>query len=265
MKERAILGWLSTCLVLVVAACGPDQAVDQDTAGTFLADVGAERVVELVFPDETPFAQAPVLKWDHLPTVLVLIEDNVSEDVRTQLDTELQELERRLPLKSLVKKQIPDAATDLPSDALKTDIVLVIGHRAIESSSGKYWPILRSAMESDDEAGQVSVQAVTGEEPVIQRFKVPFATGIMQRVVAMIRVRVRGKAADSTPRISGVLFSALCPSIGIHGRDKRIFGDSQLGPRATEEAYRYVNFLYSDFIPIGMTRTELAKKIGAMP
>ncbi len=95
----------------------PDQAVTKIPLGAFLPTSGAERVVELVFPDETPFAQAPVLKWDHLPTVLVLIEDNVSEDVRTQLDTELQELERRLPLKSLVKKQIPDAATDLPSDA----------------------------------------------------------------------------------------------------------------------------------------------------
>jgi hypothetical protein len=247
-------------LVLIVAACGPC-STDKDGGRSFIADVGAERVLELMFPQGTPFAEVPVLKWDHHPTILVLTEDGVPELTRAQVDRELQQLKDRLPIASLKQVQLRENAPDLPSEVSASDIVLVIGNHAIDASRARYWPILRSAMDSDVEALEVASQAVANKEPVIQRFKVPFATGIVQRVVAMIRVK--DNAIDSLPRISGVVYSSLCPSIGIHGRDKRLFGDDPLGPRITEEGYRYADLLYSDFVPTGLMRAELAKKIGA--
>src|SRR5581483_10560664 len=127
---------------------------------------------------------------------------------------------------------------------------------------GNYWPILRSAMDSDDEARHLALQATNEDQPVIQRFKVPFATGIVQRVIALISL----SAIDSSsPRISGIVLSSLCPSIGIHGRDKRIFGDSPLGPKITDEGYRYARFVYGPWVPLGTTRVALAQKLGVNP
>ncbi|MDQ7250164.1 hypothetical protein [Dongia sedimenti] len=254
-----IQAWIVIIFLVATAAMARDARAEPPEV--IISQLGAERIVELMFPAGTPFEKAPVVKWDHEPRVLALIEDNVDETKRTEFREELAKLRDRLRLRVVDVEVLKEG--EFPERWTPDDIVIVLGQQTVERAGGRYSSLLASAVDSPDDAADIAVDAMVAKAPAVHRTKVPFQTGRMVRVVALIRV---GEGVpDSRPLLSTILYTSLCPSVGIHGRDPRLFRAGALGAELTEEAFSYYDFLYGEAAPPEMRKEKLQRLLGLAP
>ena len=230
------------------SSCAPAAAQSRDQFDN-------EQLLDLMFPATTSWETLPIAKWPRAPSVLVVIESDLSRREASRVRATARSFEAKTNLIRLTFLDTP-TEQEVFGYAQKSDITIIVGSDSIKAASRSYRDVLLLALPLSEDPDTAVAETIAHNRPALSKLKLDYASGAVVRVVTFVQSGpVR---PDIAMAVSFGLLSALSPSFPAASQVslEDVFTNSGDGVALTPAAISYLGYLYSSRVPMGSTRDK---------
>ena len=249
---------LAKIAIAVALICSPFLSPERELRADPIQGEG-DQFLDLMFPASSPWAERPIVKWDHRPHGVIIVEGDLSVAERDSVKQAIQGVEANAPVADLQYIETAAPSDKLAAAALATDFTIIFGSHAIEESRGAYRAVLVSVLQSNVDPDLVVDDVIGQGQPAFSKYRFDIPTGRLNQFVTF------ADGNGDPYRMSHIAYLAiltsLSPSVVYSGSLPGLISRKDAEATVTRLGYSYLRFLYSNHVPMGSHIDDVRKSL----